>query len=551
LEFGCDEGKYYYEGYCVHEIEEQEPSGPPEECDDGATLARVVKMICLEAGLTEDQIDVSLLEGEVRGFPMSNAHPAYQGLEALARIFLFDPVNYDGKIHFQPRGWAPVADVPTEEVVDDGGDIDVYTRRDAISVPRVMHLEFYSPMGGLNPEKQTSDRSIDTRAVAEAKFETTLILDPTEAARVVNINHKVASEEQRGGFEFALPDSWLKLAVGNVITMAGDRLRINEVEIDEGYQRYKTSFDRVGSYASTAQPFVPPPPPPPAPTFVGATQLEIVETRILRDADDRLGYYLAAAGFTENWAGCVVEVSRDGGANYDEAHELTAETVMGRLVTALPAHSRDYPDSVNTCQIQLLRGDMELESATLAQMQNRTNLAMIGDELVNFGGAEEVTAGTWNLSYFLRGRKRTPVLSHNAGERFVLLRRPSLLLLDVELFELRTPLTFRATSKGADLGLTQTVTIFGRSQLEVAPAYLKVVRDSGLSITWQGIGRLGGGVNIGMGQYFTGYRVTVGSTVYSTTDQSLAIADPGGALVIKVQQVNSLTGVGPALEVTV
>lgn len=515
-------------------------------------IASVIAEVCARAGIPYDALDFELVEGGVDGIMASANQDAYTTIEQLSGLFLFDVVNYDGQLHMIPRGGDVVAELTLDDLVEDSGEVDKSERLDSIEVPRVLFLEYMDYDGGLTADKQISDRSLDIRSLGEQRNQTPVILRTADAARVAVIQHKVMIEEQRGGYEFSLPDSWIWLTCGDIVTLEGERLRITEIDINEGYQSYKTSFDRASAYSSTVegvpidQPSVPPT------LIIGDTVLHFIDSHILEDGDDTLGYYLAANG-PDVWRGCQVELSLDGGENYIDSDTSGAPTAMGALETSLAAGSVYYPDAVNTCQVRLLRDSSELFETTLAGMMNRANLCLIGDEIVNFAGAEEIEPGLWELSYFLRGRKGSQCIAHPIGTRFVMLTLSSMAYISTDLFMLGRDLTFRVTSLGADRESEVFTTPFiGSSQIERQPAYLRVKRTSGqLVIDWQGVGRLGGGSRIGMGAYFDGYRVTINGAAQTTTARSLTVTDPGGAVTISVNQINRITGNGPSITVTV
>lgn len=514
------------------------------------TLPSIIAEICERAGVPYDRIDVGLLDGYIDGFSTTNAHSAASAIETLAGVIPFDPANYGGKLHFIPRGGKPVAFISRDELVDSGKDPQRLSRGDSITIPRVVNLEYYDTDGGLTTDKQTSDRSFDNRSKAESSTETAVIMRADDAARAVVIGHKISIEEQRGEVEFSLPDSRLELVVSDVIMLGDDRLRITDIETDDGQQNYTGKFDRAAAYISNVQ-GVPAAVPPDAPSLiVSESVMEFIDCHILRSSDDDLGYYMAVSSLTTNWTGAVVEMSKDGGANWIDSSGTEANAIMGKLLSDCPAHSRAYRDDRNVITVELLRDDMELIVATQAEMQNRNNLAIIGDELINFSTVEQIGDKTWELGGLLRGRKGSPISAHVAGERFVLLDRVDLNFIEAELFELGRPLTFRVTSFGLTNGQTFTVMLQGRSQQERQPAYLKTHRvGAELLVSWQGVGRIGGGASVGMGRYFTGYRVTLGGITYDTNNLSMTIPYAAGAL--SVRQINSITGEGPAITVNV
>ncbi|NWA25521.1 hypothetical protein HX866_11500 [Pseudomonas gingeri] len=516
----------------------------------GWTLPSIIAEICERAGVPFDRIDVGLLDGYIDGFSTTNAHSAASAIEALAGVIPFDPANYGGRLHFIPRGGKPVAMLTQADLVDDGEEAERTSRGDSITVPRVVNLEYYDTEGGLTTDKQTSDRSFDNRSKAESTTETVVIMRADDAARAVVIGHKISIEEQRGEVEFSLPDSWLELVVSDIVMLGEDRLRITDIEIDDGQQNYKATFDRASAYISNIEGVPAAVPPEPPSLVISDSVMEFIDSHILRSADDALGYYIAVSSFTNNWTGAVVELSKDGGANWIDSSGTQANAIMGKTLSSLPVHTRAYRDDRNVITVELLRTDMELIAATQTEMQNRVNLAIIGDELINFSSVEQVGEKTWELGGLLRGRKGSAITSHAAGERFVLLDRIDVTFIDAELFELGRPLMFRVTSYGLSDGPTTSITFIGRSQQERQPAYMHAHRvGSDLRVTWQGVGRTGGGASVGMGRYFTGYRITLAGTSYDTPNRSMTIPYSAGAL--SVRQINSITGEGPAVTVNV
>src|SRR3546814_5498800 len=69
---------------------------------------------------------------------------------------------------------------------------------------------------------------------------------------------------------------------------------------------------------------------------------------------------------------------------------------------------------------------MTLESVSEAMLLAGANRAMIGNELVQFGGAEQLGPALWRLTRLLRGRAGTEVAAaHGTGTPFVLLDDPA------------------------------------------------------------------------------------------------------------------------------
>lgn len=534
--------------------------------DEDWTLPEIIEDLCDRANLPPERIDMGLMSWQqiVRGYTIGNAYTASGCLQSLSSIFMFDPYSAEGRVGFVPRGRDAVATILDADMIDDGQQVeDGNSRRgDPINVPRVLHLNYYDVAGGLNTDKQRSERPEGTRAEGEQSLQTPVVLSADEAATVVARTHGLMVEQQKGELNFALPDNWLALTESDpVFVQTGTKLVraiITRVETDDGEQRYKAIRDRQSLYTTHVQGIPAAPVTRPPSSVAGPTIIAFLDIPILRDTHDQLGFYLAVSGILPAWPGAYVEMSLDGGQNYIDGQTTRTGSVIGELVTALGDHPHEFPDTVNRCEIQIKTPNALLTSTNLAGMLNRRNRAIIGDEIVNFADVDEVTPGTWDVGHWLRGRLGTDAVAHSIGERFVLL--DTAMFIPAELTWLGRDLTFRAATLGRpiDEATITTVTFTGASQTERKPAYLSARRDgTDAVISWQGVGRLGGGANVAMGAYFQGYRVTLtdGSTTqtHDVTAESLTTSLSAfvGDVTIRVQQRNQITGLGPHIEVTI
>jgi hypothetical protein len=533
---------------------------------DDWTLNQVVTDVCDRVNLPEGRINLEKMDPDttVRGYTIGNAYQAAGILQTLSGVFFFDPANANGSVAFVRRGMDAAATILDDDMIDDGEDVeDAHSRRqDSLGIPRVLHLNYYDVAGGLNTDKQRSERPEGTRAEGEQSLQTPVVLSADEAASVVAITHGMMVEQQKGELSFALPDNWLHLTESDPVFVETNnkmvRAILTRVELDDGEQRYKAIRDRQSLYTTQVQGIPAAPVTRPPSSVAGPTLVEFIDIQILRDSHDQLGFYMAVSGVLPAWPGALVELSLDAGATYIQGQSTRASSIMGELVTSLGDHPAEYPDTVNSCQVDIDTPSALLENTDLTGMLNRTNRALIGDEIVNFADANEVSPGTWELSTWLRGRKGTTTASHAIGTRFVLL--DTVMFIPAELSWLNRTLTFRAATFGRPVSEATIigVTFTGQSQTERSPAYLQAYRDgTDVVASWQGVGRLGGGATVAMGAYFLGYRLTLTDGVTTQTvdttanDYTGSLAAFAGSVTMRVQQRNQFTGLGPYIEVTI
>lgn len=547
-----------------------------------AALEEMVRQICFRAGLTEDLIDTDDLSGiSCYGLTVTNQYSSIEALKALGRVHMFDVAPRDGKIAFILRGKDSVATIAEDDLVDEGDSIadEDEMRDDAISVPRVLHLNYHDIEGGLASDKQTSTRAGDRRSVGEQSIQSPVIMDANTAARVVTMTHKIDAENQKGTVRIPLSDRYIGLMpADNIIVPIGGvnrRVRIEKRDAFDGYQVYDAAYDRQSAYTSDVEGIPAAPQTPPPSSIVGETLLAVLDISFIRDLDDAvgLGYYVGVGATRDAWNGALVEISYDNGANYEDSRSTNTSSVMGILADPISDHPVDYPDEVNRLLIDISYSYSALESTDYAGILNRKNLCAVGDEVVgyelmNFMEAEEVAEGQWEASYLLRGRKGTGSRAHTAGEKFILLDRNALFLINATLFDIGKTLTFRTTSIGqaTSSGIVTTIVFNGNIQRERAIGWLEAERDgANMDIRFVGVGRLSGNGTLTHSQHFSGYRVTfldgtnpnivvnvnsgdLDSIQDLTQDVSSLSVSP---ITVRVEQMNDITGAGPAMEVVI
>lgn len=512
------------------------------------SLGSVIAELLDRTGLDPSMYDVGYLEGKSLGFLVGQNSTVASVIDELTSNHCFDISNHGGTLNFVPRGTNPVAKLYSDDLVD-GSKTDTLEIEDSISIPRVINVEYMDIDGGLTPDLQTSDRSADMRAKSETNIKSAETMTADQAKQLAVISHKLAIEEQSGKVECSIPLSHIKLAVADVILLNDKRYRIIESEISSTEQKLTIVPDRKSAYSTSIKgiPAVKPVDPPEQ--VVGPTRVVVMDTAVLDDQDDELGVYLAIERTTQTWQGVVIETSIDGGENYDQQDYFDTETIIGELLTPLATHPQAYPDVHNKCRIKVSTKWADIPQLTLREALNRKGLAFINGELINVMDAEQVGNNEWELSYFLRGRKGTQPQTHAVGSQLVFLDIGDYYFVPLKRYDIGRTFTLRITSAETEQSQVISYVFTAQGQQERAPAYLKAQRTgNNMAISWQGVGRLGGGMYVGMGQHFKHYLVTLpNGTQQQTTEQTLNVPYQSG--VIKVQQVNELTGAGTAIEV--
>ena len=250
----------------------------------------------------------------------------------------------------------------------------------------------------------------------------------------------------------------------------------------------------------------------------GPTALHLLDLPGLEDGPiDVPRLYAAAAGPSPGWRRAALLASLDDGASWTAIGDTAAPAVIGATETALAPASEALIDTAHSVEVELLHAQMELEDADDARLLGGANLALIGDELVQFGRAEPLGGERWRLSRLLRGRRGTgwAAASHAAGERFVLIEREALVAYDPPLSAVGGTVRIMGSGIGDAMPVEASAEAIGAALRPPAPAHLSALRagDGLIALRWVRCSRLGwewlDGVDAPLGEDREAYRVEI------------------------------------------
>jgi hypothetical protein len=100
-------------------------------------LADIVTALCLRAGLTEADLDVSELTDGVRGYALARQVSVRGALEMLAAAYTFDAVESDHQLKFKKRGREPSRVIPEQDLVPVNAEREAFieTRAQEVDLP--------------------------------------------------------------------------------------------------------------------------------------------------------------------------------------------------------------------------------------------------------------------------------------------------------------------------------------------------------------------------------------------------------------------------------
>lgn len=358
-------------------------------------------------------------------------------------------------------------------------------RRSASTIPETLSITYYEPSRDYQQGVQRARREGGARR--ETKIELPVVLGP-HAAKQIAERQLDQAWAARVSARVRLPWRRLDLAPGARVSIAGNPAlwRVAAVTLD----RMVVEADLVRLSAGGAvTPLADPGrsliqnDAPHGPTILHLIDLPPIANGVATTPN----LVVAAAGVSPGWRRAALLMSTNGGASWEEAGVTAAPAIIGAADSVLGAGPAGLIDAANAVDVTLLHANMTLGNADAAGLDAGRNLAMLGDELIQFRSAAPLGANRYRLSGLYRGRRGSEwaAATHSAGERFVLIERDALATLAVA--HMPAPVMVMAVGIGDGIAPPiATVRNPGQALLPIAPVHLRCERlnDGRLNLSW-------------------------------------------------------------------
>lgn len=258
---------------------------------------------------------------------------------------------------------------------------------------------------------------------------------------------------------------------------------------------------------------------PPLDAPAGATHLVAFELPLdgAAASPDRPRAFAAVSSTTANWSGAALYADRGDGQLLPLGPSGRTRAVVGTVQSVLPAASPLVWDRASQLVVSLADHATQLTSADTRRLAGGANLALVGEELVQFLEASPLGDGNWRLSGLLRGRAGTEAAldGHVHGEPFVLLET-ALVALDATTLGSASGRQVVAQGRGDDEPISASILLDGITLRPLSPVHPgKVVgTDGSWTLSWTRRARGGwlwqDGVDIPLVEQAERYLVTLG-----------------------------------------
>ena len=554
-----------------------------------ANLDDIISAECLSTGLLDlSDVDVTAIEGDVRGYRVSETGAIRSALEPLQGAFPFDVIPKGYKIAFVPRGGASVKTI-ADGMLDaraagaaPGVALTVSREMDS-QLPRRVSIKYFDNTREYDISEQYAER-LNTEAVNVLDMTLPIVLNATEAAGVAEKLLYLYLLE-RYNLNFTLPPEYLDLEPGDVITLTGDfgsyEIRLTEINYTSGgWLECKGRYNNSAVYtaaaigeegSSIARPIV----------FLSASFYTLLDIPCLQDVFNATGFPAAMCGFSSTWPGGTIFKSNDEGQTWTDVQGFTGSVPIGIAISVLSAGRTDIIDASNTLSVSLLAG--ELVSVTQAQLLNGANYFAIGAhgrwEIVAAQTCALQVDGSYILSDFLRGRFGTEwaMTTHAVGDVVVLLTDADMAWIGIDTASIGLERQYRGITNGAliDSDASLDFTYFAVNLECLSPVYLNGSRHPSTNdwtLTWIRRSRIDGAlrnyVDVALGETTESYEVEIyADNTYAVVKRTLTTAttsvaytsaqqtaDFGGnqtTLYVKIYQLSATVGRGYPLTATI
>lgn len=425
--------------------------------EDGTTfLHEIIADVCRESGLKDGEFNVTcgMSEVPVHGFAITDRASGRDILQQLQQIYPFDACETAYTLRFAWMEKRPQAVIRREDFGahvqgDESPPSEEVVRTHDFDLPRKVTLKFQEPARNYSLNTAVARRLI-TESNLEEEIGLALAMSRQEAKSRIEAQLSLRYQGRRT-YKVILPRKYSILEPGDFV-LVPDRdnpealygLRLLELAIGNNglvEASFSDHHHQTATGAITDVDVVVDDDVEDGPLLGSRTYAYLLDLPLLSDTEeDNVGYYAVLSGTRRGWSGgaLLVDVGSGGevpvfgvsdpvevsGATWYAAASSRESTPHGFALTKLgPAVSAlwDYDSKL---RVKLLDPETVLYSYPKDDLLARAvNVAVVGQEIIQFANAADKGNGIWELDTLLRGVRGTEsaIPFHSMGDRFVIL----------------------------------------------------------------------------------------------------------------------------------
>jgi len=459
-------------------------------------LADILCELSLRAGLALDQIDSYRIIDVVDGFIIDDVTQARDIIELLAKFYFFDATETNGQIKFTSCKYVEKHKVnPLDLIYHSNKELLQITRKEEQLLPRKLEI-IYSDKNNSYYQNVSRIENHYTSSNHNAILNANIVLTANLAKEKAHIMLSNAWNS-RHSYKFVVPFKYIFIKPGDVLNLNYQN-EIHQIKVSslsvisnrcleiEGFSEDPNIYKH--SYVCEH---------PPAKLD---TYAECHYISHILDIPAKIGAFkdetnvsVAVASTTGKFK--PVSLYRLNQKKYEHIVDIFQESTIGLAQEALSQASHDMFDYNNSLTVTLISG--KLKSVTMDEILSGENVAMIGNEIVQFMNAKLISENQYRLSGFLRGRMATESLTdnHMPLEKFILLDE-KITAIEMPLASLGEELRYKLVSdlENLDSSSYESFTWHGNSFKPLAPIHIEhtYINSTEIKISWVRRSRLAG-----------------------------------------------------------
>jgi hypothetical protein len=556
--------------------------------DARVPLSSVVEDICGYVGFNDsDDLDTSELTDLIRGFVITQQMTAREAIEFLARAYFFDVIDSGGVLKFVKRGSDSTFTLVDDDMAahiagEQRPQIFISNRQQELELPESMQINYIDYDADYATATQEEQRLI-TQSSEKSSLNVPIVLDKDEAKQIC-VKHLANIWMQRTKHSFALSREFLYLDPADVGTItrgaATYTVRIEEIQIAGGLIIVKAVNENAAMYESDAG-GADVPGDDDEIDYSGQTLLIIIDCPLIRGTENSSGVQIVTLGYGNEWPGAAIyKTDVDVWSPIHTWMLATKDAIVGKSLNTLADVTDPWIwDEGNFVNVLLLDTNDTLSSITKADVLNGSNMAILGDEIIQWRTATLESDGSYTLTGLLRGRRGTEWAtgSHAVGEYFIPLDTSNIEFKEITIDEEGISRWYWSATIGVPWpsgyppGGSQEFEFAANNMKPFSPERVEGTRDgsNNLTITWTRRTRMNGewidGGDVALGETSESYDIDVydGSTVvrtieatsetatYTAAQQTADGLTPGDQVDVIVYQISSVVDRGFGTEATV
>ena len=437
-------------------------------------LSDVIDDVCDQAGLEVSEYNTTGLTGTVVGYLVARQGPASGIVDQIMRLGLGYMTSSDWALKFSDLGGSVVDTIDANHLgtraygsspVMPVETVEIPSYR----VPRRWQIRYAASESSYEPGMVLVENPIGSNDLTGGD-QYPAAMTQQQAADLAQKRMLLSTDKKP--YKFSLPRIYSHLDPGDPITLPTNQgnKRVRITNVDRGHNGVLL-INAISDNASDINAITTAPPPKVDVTIppVGPAQLIYLDTPLLRDIDSgsNPGPYLVSFVEGAEWVGVQMQSSADSQV-FNTLGGLDDESIGGRCETVPTSVSYEDYDTTNTLRVVLLTGGSLASVTDNAMLYNRANVAAWGRpgrwEIVQFGTVSLVSAGVYDVSRLLRGRRGTDgnMDTHTDGDWFVILAQShaGVLRENLALADLGTTRYYKAVNYGSyasDAGVHERV----------------------------------------------------------------------------------------------